>query len=29
MGNGQYLICDKRFLGVQLEMQGHCFEVDL
>nr|XP_048334882.1 uncharacterized protein LOC125423780 [Ziziphus jujuba var. spinosa] len=29
MGNGQHLVYDKQCLGVQLEMQGHHFEVDL
>lgn len=29
MGNGQYLNCDKICAGVELEMQGNCFKVDM
>ena len=29
MGNGQYLVCDKKCVGVELVLQGTSFEVDL
>lgn len=29
MGNGNYLVCCKKCREVGLEMQGHCFKVDL
>lgn len=29
MGNSQYLICNRRCVGVALELQGHSFVVDL